>query len=81
VDAQQRGEQGTVVVSVYVTSSGKPQRFNVEKSSGYDDLDTAAIETAMNWHYLPAIRGGSTTSDWGNFQIVYKLPTQADNGK
>ena len=73
--AQRAGEEGTVVVSVYVTDSGKPQRFNIEKSSGYEDLDTAAMETAMNWHYVPAIRGGEATSDWGNFQIVYKLPS------
>jgi TonB family protein len=81
VTAQEAGEEGTVIVSVYVTDTGKPQRFNVARSSGYRDLDNAAIETAMNWHYVPAIRGGATTSDWGNFQIVYKLPTQADDGR
>jgi TonB family protein len=74
--SQRAGEEGTVVISVYVTDAGKPQRINIAKSSGYTALDTAAMETAMNWHYLPAMRGGSTTSDWGNFQIVYKLPEQ-----
>ncbi|MFL5237495.1 MAG: hypothetical protein ACJ8EL_07805 [Rhizomicrobium sp.] len=32
-----------------------------------------AIETAMNWHYLPAIRDGATTDDWALVQVVYKL--------
>ncbi|MBV8798333.1 MAG: energy transducer TonB [Alphaproteobacteria bacterium] len=87
VTAQERGEEGTVVISVYVADNGKPQRFNIAKSSGFGDLDNAAIETAMNWHYLPATRNGSSASDWGDFQIVYKLPaqaeskTQADNSK
>lgn len=72
--AQRAGEQGTVVVNVYVNSRGKPMGVNVARSSGYEDLDNAAMETAMNWHYLPAIRNGDTAPDWALVQVVYKLP-------
>ena len=72
--AQRAGEEGTVIVRVFVSESGRPQRANIAKSSGFEDLDTAAIETTMNWRFVPAIRGGSTVSDWASVQVVYKLP-------
>jgi len=72
--AQRAGEEGTVIVRVYVNESGYPQRATVARSSGYEDLDTAAIETAMNWRFVPAIRDGATASDWASVQVVYKLP-------
>jgi TonB family protein len=72
--AQQAGEEGTVVMNVYVNDSGKAKKIAVAKSSGYTDLDTAAVETALNWHYVPAIRSGATVADWASVQVVYKLP-------
>ncbi|HEX3944763.1 MAG TPA: energy transducer TonB [Rhizomicrobium sp.] len=75
--AQSAGEEGTVVVRVYVSDSGKPVRVSVARSSGYTDLDNAAVETAMNWRYVPAIRGGAIAADWANVQVVYKLPQNA----
>ena len=72
--AQTAGEEGTVVVRVYVNENGRPTKADIGKSSGFADLDTAAVETAMNWLYVPAIRGGATSSDWASVQVVYKLP-------
>jgi len=75
--AQSSGEQGTVVLSVYVSSRGKPILANVAKTSGFPDLDNAAVETVMNWHYVPGVRGGDIASDWATVQVVYKLPEGA----
>ena len=72
--AQVAGEEGIVVLNVHVSDSGKPLNVAMSKSSGFTDLDNAAIETVMNWRFVPAIRGGSTTDDWALVQIVYKLP-------
>jgi TonB family protein len=77
VAAQRAGEEGTVVVDVFVPQSGKPQRFHVAKSSGYPDLDDAAVATALNWKYVPAFRDGDSVSEWAAVQVVYKLPTMA----
>jgi protein TonB len=76
-NAQRAGEEGTVVVGVYVTESGRVTRANVAKSSGYTDLDNAAIETAMRWHFVPAIHSGKVAADWASVQVVYKLPQNA----
>jgi periplasmic protein TonB len=72
--AQTAGEEGTVIINVYVDSSGKPSRYGIAKSSGFADLDNAALETVMNWHYVPAQRGGDTVADWAQVDVVYKLP-------
>ena len=72
--AQNNGEEGTILVDVYVRSSGKALRAKVSKSSGFDDLDTAAVQGVLNWHYLPAMRDGDTVSDWTTVKVVYQLP-------
>jgi protein TonB len=72
--AQTLGEQGSVIVNVLITQGGKPLKVALARSSGYDDLDNAALETVLNWHYLPAVRDGDTVSDWTQVNVVYKLP-------
>jgi protein TonB len=72
-DAQKSGEQGNVVVNVYVNSGGMPSNVKIAQSSGYADLDNAALETVLNWHYLPGVRGGDTVSNWTQVNVVYKL--------
>jgi len=72
--AQRWGEEGTVLVSVYVNEFGHPVKVGVARSSGYVDLDNAAVDTVMNWHFVPAIRDGAIASDWARVQVIYKLP-------
>lgn len=72
--AQVSGEQGDIYLKIYVHANGKADRVTIAKSSGFPDLDNAAIESALNWHYLPATQNGDTTSDWMMVRIVYQLP-------
>jgi protein TonB len=77
--AQRAGEEGTVLLNVYVTHTGRAQKIDIAKSSGYRELDNAAVETAANWHYVPALHDGDTASDWASVQVVYRMPQQASN--
>ena len=79
--AQTAGEEGTVILRVYVEQSGHPVRVGVGQSSGFEDLDTAAVETAANWHYVPAVMDGETTGDWAQVRIDYRLPRSAAAAK
>jgi len=72
--AQLNGEQGTVLVDVYVHPNGRASKVKVSRSSGFEDLDNAAIEGVLNWRYLPAIRDGETVSDWTTVKIEFQLP-------
>lgn len=73
-DAQVQGEQGDVLLDVEVSSNGRPERIRLDKSSGYTDLDNAALQTAANFHYVPAVSGGDTETTWKRIVIRYELP-------
>lgn len=72
--AQAAGEQGTVLVDVYVHPNGHVYKYRVSKSSGFGDLDVAAAETVLNWHFVPANKDGDSVSDWTTVKIVFQLP-------
>lgn len=72
--SQRAGEEGSVVLRVYVDTDGKPSKIAVAKSSGFQDLDNGAVETALNWSFIPATRNGESVSDWTMVKIDYKLP-------
>ena len=73
--AQVNGEQGAVVLSVYVRPNGRVARYQIAQSSGFPDLDTAAVESVLNWRFVPATRDGGPISDWTRVRIVYQLPS------
>jgi protein TonB len=77
IGSQSKGEEGTVTLTVLVRPNGRGTKVKLINSSGFQDLDIAAIQTVMNWHFLPATDNGEAVSDWTNLQIVYKLPTPA----
>jgi TonB family protein len=71
--AQVNGEQGDVVLKLKVSESGHVRGVQVVRSSGFDDLDNAAIAGVMGWHYLRA----ETSSTLDNVKIAYRLPVKA----
>ena len=55
--AQVNGEQGNVVLNVEITSSGKVRNIKVDQSSGFEDLDNAAIAGVLRWRFIPSPYG------------------------
>lgn len=51
-------QQGTVVLRLLVLKSGMVGNVSVVKTSGYIQLDAAALVQAGFWRYLPAVRNG-----------------------
>jgi TonB family protein len=76
--AQVAGEQGDVLLDVYVSSGGHARKFRVNQSSGYPDLDNAAAEAVANWQFVPAVKGGDTVSAWTTVKIHFELPHAAE---
>ena len=60
--SQRLGEQGTVIVRVYIGADGLPQRAELSRSSGYDRLDQLSISTVMRWKFVPGKRNGVPTA-------------------
>jgi len=75
--AQVNGEQGDVVLSVRVGANGKIRGIQIAQTSGFADLDNAAIEGVLRWHFIPAVRDGDTATETTNVKIVYRLPKVA----
>jgi periplasmic protein TonB len=58
VEAEIRGEHGSVVIVIHVSEHGVATGADVAESSGYDVLDQAAIVAVRKWHFHPAMREG-----------------------
>lgn len=60
--AEERGAEGTVVISVNVSATGGIAGLSVARSSGDSDLDNAALRAARSWHFSPAVTNGRAAS-------------------
>lgn len=60
--ATSRGWEGTVRLLVKVSAEGDSEEVTVQRSSGYDVLDEAAIEAVEKWKFIPAKRGDTPVS-------------------
>jgi TonB family protein len=66
-------EQGAVIVSYTVQADGRITDLRVVRSSGFERLDTAAMDAAATMHYVPARMAGvpivTTRSKAFNFAL------------
>jgi protein TonB len=67
------GEQGKVVVRVFIAVDGTAQKAEIKQSSGFDRLDQAALTTVLRWRYVPGKRAGIPEGMWFNVPISFVL--------
>lgn len=67
------GEQGKVVVRVYIDVDGTASRAEVRQSSGFERLDQTAVQTVLRWRYVPGKRAGVPEPMWFNVPINFVL--------
>jgi len=67
------GEQGRVLLRVFVDEQGSPTNVTLRTSSGHDRLDNVALETVRRWKFVPAKRGEEAVSAWVIVPIVFNL--------
>lgn len=58
------GEQGRVMLDVYILPDGSVGEIKLNKSSGFPRLDNAALQAVKNWKYVPAKRGNRPIAFW-----------------
>jgi protein TonB len=71
--ARRRGEQGRVLIKVLVTSQGDASNVTLEKSSGSNHLDEAAIKAVKNWKFVPARSNNEAVSGYVTVPINFSL--------
>jgi protein TonB len=52
--ARRRGEQGRVLLSVTISTTGEAAVVTISQSSGYALLDQSALQAVKTWRFVPA---------------------------
>lgn len=67
------GEQGRVLVRVFVEPGGSPKQVELRASSGHRRLDAAAVAAVRRWRFVPARRGEEPVGAWVLVPISFNL--------
>ncbi|MES2677222.1 MAG: energy transducer TonB [Pseudomonadota bacterium] len=73
VTSKRMGEQGRVLLDVYVNKDGLVEKININKSSGFSRLDNAALNTVKKWQFVPAKKNGNIENSWVQVPINFVL--------
>lgn len=71
--SRKRGEMGTVHIKAYVEPSGQASRVVLHRSSGYERLDTAALDGVKQWRFVPARENAQPIGRWVLIPIPFGL--------
>lgn len=66
-------EQGTVTMSFQVSASGDVLDSKVDKSSGFKNLDKAAIKAISACKFKPGTKDGKPDTTWTKVDYAWKL--------
>ncbi|MDR2220547.1 MAG: TonB family protein [Methylobacillus sp.] len=66
-------EHGVVSLHVHVSATGAALEVNLNKSSGFERLDNAALETVKQWKFIPARKGDTPVDAWVFVPIQFSL--------
>lgn len=69
--SRELGEQGVVVLSIWVEADGKPSKVQIIKSSGFPRLDDSAQrQISENWRFVPGQRNGQKEA----MELIQRIP-------
>jgi len=71
--ARKRGWEGTVLVRVLVSTSGRALEASVENSSGYTLLDRSALKAVRRWKFHPGKRGDIAVKSEVLVPVIFRM--------
>jgi protein TonB len=71
--SRRMGEEGKVVLRVFVEPTGRPGQVEVKTGSGSPRLDQAAQEAVWRWKFVSARQGDEAIGAWVLVPIVFNL--------
>lgn len=71
--ARQRGEQGDVVLEIVVGGDGAVGDVKVVASSGFGELDAAALKAVRAARFTPAKSGGEAVASTARLTLTFRL--------
>jgi protein TonB len=66
-------EQGTVAMAFLVNAEGKVVESKVEKTSGFKNLDTAAVKSLSACKFKPGTKDGKADQTWAKVEYKWAL--------
>jgi periplasmic protein TonB len=76
-EAIRKRHEGSVELLILVDVNGKPLDIKISKSSGFPELDAAAMQAAPQWTFVPENAGGVRRQGYARVPINFSL-NQAD---
>jgi protein TonB len=71
--AKRMGEEGRVMLRVLVSDRGRPEKVDVQKSSGFVRLDEAARQAAMRAMFKPHLEDGKPVAVYALIPINFAI--------
>lgn len=71
--ARTAGWEGTTVLKVRVDRGGRPGLVTVDRTSGFETLDRAAVRAMRRWEFHPARNGDRTVASWVKVPVSFQL--------
>ena len=71
--SRRMGEQGLVLLRVFVGASGEARTVELKQPCGHRRLDEAALDAVRRWKFVPAKRGEQTVDAWVVVPIRFSL--------
>ena len=71
--ARRQGQQGKVMLRVFVNTSGGADQVQIRAGSGHDALDQAALASVRRWRFVPARQGDQPIAAWVLVPITFTL--------
>ncbi|WP_165799512.1 energy transducer TonB [Sphingomonas oleivorans] len=73
IESRRRREEGTVRLRVVITPEGRVKEISIARSSGFERLDKAALETVRKWKFRPGMQAGRAVEAVGFVPIPFQL--------
>jgi periplasmic protein TonB len=71
--SRELGEEGRVLLRVKISPQGKAVEIRLQRGSGHDRLDQAALRAVGAWRFVPARRGSEPIEAWVQVPITFTL--------
>jgi len=72
-------ERGEVLLDVVVAPGGTVEKVALVHSTGFNDLDSAAIDAVLNWHFVPAMKDDAPVEGTTTLALAFAPPGEESN--
>lgn len=71
--AREKGYEGTVYLRAMIERDGRVGNLAIDRSSGYEILDRAAVDSVREWTFLPAQKDKKPVASWVLLPVKFVL--------